>query len=169
MAVLLLWPILMSSVLAQEEEIDFTTALNVDFIKTNGLTLLPGHVVNIAKNGSDIEVDVNTNCNIYSGLFTEKSRQSHEFKFQRNSIRFNNANSSAENYFSYDNSINFFERQANEPYLPQASDNVVGVANTTITYRAFIQMTFSNIFVTFFVVTGTCPACVTQMISSFIF
>ena len=120
---------------AQEEEIDIAQAFNIDFIKTNGLTLLPGHVVNIAKNGSDLIVDVNTNCNIYSGLFTEKSRESHEYKFQRNSIRFNNANSSAENYFAYDDSINFFERQANEPYLPQASDNVVGVANTTITYR----------------------------------
>jgi len=132
---LLIWLILKNIVSAQEEEvIDIAASFNIDFIKTNGLTLLPGHVVNIAKNGSDLIVDVNTNCNIYSGLFTEKERLSHEYKYKRNSIRFNNANSSAENYFEYDNSISFFENQANAPYLPQASDAVVGVANTTITY-----------------------------------
>lgn len=112
----------------------------IDFVKTKGLTLLPGHLVNIVKNGTDLLVDVNTNCNIYSGLFANKKKKSHDYKYRRQSVRFNNDVSSEENYIPYNNAISFFEDQADTPYRPQASDTVNGIANTTITYSRIDEL-----------------------------
>jgi len=124
----------------KEEPINIFSSIDIDFIQTKGLTLLPGHLVNIVKNGTDFSVDVNTNCNIYSGLFAHKKKKSHDYKYTRQSVRFNNVVTSDENYVPYNNAISFFEEQANKPYRPQTSDTVTGIANTTITYSRIDEL-----------------------------
>ena len=118
---------------------DISEPININFIETGGEALLPGHVLKLKLNpfSGAVDVNVNRDCNLYRGLWKEKSRQTHDFKKLRNSVRFFKTDSEdfeSINKIEYNNTLTYFTERANTPYSPQTADTANSISNTTIQF-----------------------------------
>ena len=88
----------------------------------------------------DMDIVTSQSCNIFTGLFENKHRVSHGYKYTRNALRYRSANETDTDNLVYDYSIEFFERKANDPYRPVTTDEAAGLINTTITYSHITEV-----------------------------
>ena len=118
---------------------DISDPIDINFITTGGSALLTGHAVNLKLDSfsGTVDVSVNRDCNLYRGLWKEKSRLTHEFKKIRNSVRFYKTDSEdfkSINKLKYNNTLTYFTQRANTPYSPATADTANSISNTTIQY-----------------------------------